>query len=101
MAVKSFMNDDEYDEWLRVNKNSFVVNTDKGVNSSKFFLHTSTCPHITSWEGFIQGIFTEKKHDKFGANDIEELKDFFSEKKYSKFTGEFTICKSCNPDSQR
>jgi hypothetical protein len=97
MAVKEFKNDKEYHAWIVLNQSCFVVNTPKGINSQKFVLHTTICPHIKSYVGFDPDVFTARNHDKFGAKSINELKQFFEDKGYSKFKGEFELCKTCNP----
>ena len=96
MAIVEFKSDSEYQDWIKNNSNCFVVNTTK-KHPRKFVLHTSICHHITSYISLAPGVFTERNHDKFGSSDINKLKEFFKEKGFPKFEGEFTICKSCNP----
>lgn len=104
MALEVFDKDyDEYLKWMKDNPESFVVNTEKKESSNKFVLHISECPNITSIKGFSdKDIYTKKNTKKVCSNDLNELINWFKDKKNSaNFEGSFTECGSCEPFSKR
>lgn len=99
MSVKEFDKDDkEYLDWMDKNRNCLVVNTLRNLNRKFFILHKANCLHITSTTGYPEGIFTQREKIKVGANDLNELKKWFSENR-KKFEGRFIECRTCNPIS--
>jgi hypothetical protein len=100
MAVTTFNDDNDYLTWMNDNPSCFVVNTWRAKTSDYFVLHKSKCSHISATAGLEKGAYTEKNTIKVASNDLNELNNWF-EKNYSKFKGEFTECKTCNPFSER
>ena len=101
MAFKKFEHDDnEYFKWMDRNPSAFIVNTTKSNNTKYFVLHRSKCRQISPTARRDEGAYTKGTYIKVASDDIAVLRSWF-ESNYSKFKGQFTECKTCNPLSNR
>ena len=101
MTLKIFdNNDNEYLEWMDKNPTYFIVNTRRSKNSDYFLLHKSKCHHVSTTTRLEMGAYTERDYIKIGSADLNELKNWFLQNN-TKFKGEFTECKTCNPNVEK
>lgn len=100
-AIEIFDNDDnKYLNWMASNPTYFVVNALRSLNSNYLVLHKSKCPHISTTSRLKKGAYTERTFVKIGSDDLNQLKNWFSEKSKN-FNGNFDECKTCNPISEK
>lgn len=101
MAVSIFDNDDnKYLKRMDSNPSYFIVNTGRTKGSKYCVLHKSKCHHVSTTSKLEKGAYTERQWIKIGSDDLNELKNWFTDNR-TKFKGEFSECKSCNPFSDK
>jgi hypothetical protein len=76
------------------------VNTWRDKKLAYFVLHISKCPHISSQVGIETGAYTERSTIKVASDNLDVLGNWFNIN-YTKFTGQFDECKTCNPLIER
>ena len=86
--------DEPYLEWLENNPKGFVLNTRRSQGSSYWWLHRSSCHHIT--EPKEDGAYTSGDYIKVCSNNSEDLREWWRAENRPKLK-EYKSCKNCRP----
>ena len=95
--MKVFDNDDlKYLDWITVNPEGYVLNTQRISTSSLAVLHLGYCHHVKTTTNMPEGAYTTREYIKVCSKDVGMIKKWLEENRKN-FSGRFRICKTCSP----
>jgi hypothetical protein len=96
-VVEFITNDAEYQFWLRLNPNGYVINARRNMAPDYMVLHTATCKTIGNYDQMARpGGFTERDYIKICASTVEALRGWVKER--GRTDGSFSgQCSQCKP----